>query len=715
MSYPRSMESVLDQEAKEVLALLEGNPANGPRGSASSAGSERRSSSPLSPQSPVRSMLDVGDSPSPPRAPSITGSDNGVSSGQHGTKIRSMLDIGGPSSSAASTRSAQTSPTLSTHKLASVSKHPRSASDAAARPPEFGERAPGYEKPSPFQFSGPGFLPANPGGPVVPKRNTQGPSLMGKKLPSAMSEVMKGGDISAFGARDRGRHHSLADIESTAKSRSPHGRLGLRSNSPHTGSGQDTSKFTLKDGRILDMSNAYRRLSDGNLALAGGSLSTLSERKWAGSGDVLEGVDSRLQKSYTPMEGEDVIVDSSDDGNTSDESHGRGRRGKSSEGKAAEKSVGTGRTKGQRTARSLMAAAEEERLEVASRQLQDYKVRSMLDPDTPPSEASASKTKSSKSSVHPHTSFDDMGFMTPVTSDTEAELKDVNGAQRLAIRTTVVSSTPATKRCVRSIYRGDFNRMQLEADEGYRRVRKYLVATDLSEEAQHAMEWTIGTVLRDGDTLLAIYCMDEEVITTPDPAGEDKQLVAQASAVAASTVATVSTPKLRPVAEPSPLSSAFNLGSGSRTPTASPMGRGFKQDEHTRMKATDTITDMVTRLLRKTKLQVKVVVEVLHCKSPKHLITEIIDYLSPTLVVLGSRGRSALKGVILGSFSNYLVNKSSAPVMVARKKLSKQASRKYRRPNVRQANNLAHPSTMRTLADAVIEKPRAEKKGGRNF
>lgn len=60
------------------------------------------------------------------------------------------------------------------------------------------------------------------------------------------------------------------------------------------------------------------------------------------------------------------------------------------------------------------------------------------------------------------------------------------------------------------------------------------------------------------------------------------------------------------------------------------------------------------------------------------------------MVVLGSRGRSALKGVLLGSFSNYLVTKSSVPVMVARKKLKKHA--KYK-PSVaggglRLSNNL---------------------------
>jgi hypothetical protein len=41
------------------------------------------------------------------------------------------------------------------------------------------------------------------------------------------------------------------------------------------------------------------------------------------------------------------------------------------------------------------------------------------------------------------------------------------------------------------------------------------------------------------------------------------------------------------------------------------------------------------------------------------------------MVILGCRGRSAVKNILLGSFSTYLVAKSSCPVMVARKKLKK--------------------------------------------
>ena len=354
----------MDQEAKEVLALLEGNTANRQKASTSTPG-DGRTPSPLTPRSPVRSMLDIGDSP--PRISSTAGSNNGVV--RAGAPIRSMLDISGPSSSASSIRSAQTSPTQTKHKPVKPTRnHPRSASDAAGHPADFGPRAPGFEDPSPYQFSG--YLQSNPGGPVIPKRNTQGPGITGKKIASAMAEVMKGGDLSSFGGRDRGRHQSLPDsgISSTAKSRSPHSRLGLRSNSPHTGSGLDTSKFTLRDGRVLDMNSAYRRLSDGNLALSGGSLSMLSEKGRRGrqkSGDSIAEGDTRLEKDYVPVEGEDVVVDSSEEEeHTSDEDGHRGRKkgDKDTDGGGKDsKSPGMGRAEGPRTPRSLLAAAEEER------------------------------------------------------------------------------------------------------------------------------------------------------------------------------------------------------------------------------------------------------------------------------------------------------------------------------------------------------------------
>jgi nucleotide-binding universal stress UspA family protein len=348
-----------------------------------------------------------------------------------------------------------------------------------------------------------------------------------------------------------------------------------------------------------------------------------------------------------------------------------------------------------------------------------YKVRSLLEPEITVTGPPGDKLKSSKPGVHPITSFDEgaSDLNTLVDSDAEADLTDIKRAQKLSVNMTSIVSTPATSRCVRTIYRGDFAKMQQEAHDNQRRVRKYLVATDLSDEAAHALEWTVGTVLRDGDTLLAIYCVDEELGIVPNEAsGDDSQLKEQAAAIAASTRPLNTTPVLAPALTSTPACAGFRLESHSTS--TSPQGRERNKAEQERYRAVQDITDRVSRLLRKTKLQVKVVIEVIHCKSPKHLITEVIDYISPTLVILGSRGRSALKGsvvlfltyvsfgltanssVILGSFSNYLVTKSSVPVMVARKRLRKHS--KYRRPSIRLANNLENPA-VRSLASAKID------------
>ncbi len=240
----------------------------------------------------------------------------------------------------------------------------RSLSDAASRPTAFGPRAGVASPEAAYQFSG--YLPSNPGGPVIPKRNT----LAGKKaIPSAMPEVVRGGDLSNFGvSRDR-RNHSIATTGiSTAKSRSPHNRLGIRSNSPHLN--PDPTKFTLTDGRVIDMNNAYRRLSDANLALSGGRLSSLSgkkNRRRTDSGDAADTHSARLEKDYTPVDGEDAVADSSDeDTHSSDEDHHRGRQktgrvNREEEDHPESRTIGMGKAKGPRTALSLMAAAEEER------------------------------------------------------------------------------------------------------------------------------------------------------------------------------------------------------------------------------------------------------------------------------------------------------------------------------------------------------------------
>lgn len=72
------------------------------------------------------------------------------------------------------------------------------------------------------------------------------------------------------------------------------------------------------------------------------------------------------------------------------------------------------------------------------------------------------------------------------------------------------------------------------------------------------------------------------------------------------------------------------------------------------------------------------------------------------MVIIGTRGLSKIKGMLLGSVSNYLIQKSSSPVMVTRRPL------RLARTVHKKLSSLNRDARM-TLADAQIEK---ESKGG---
>lgn len=231
-----------------------------------------------------------------------------------------------------------------------------------------------------------------------------------------------------------------------------------------------------------------------------------------------------------------------------------------------------------------------------------------------------------------------------IDSDEEADMDDIMRAQKLSFSMTNILNNPEAHRSVRIIYRGEYHKIAHAAEEEHTRLRKYLVATDLSDESTHALEWAIGTVLRDGDTLIAINCVDEETgILTGDHVPDDpKAMRDQATAINTVTNAKVAPAPMTQVTD-------FNRkqrlrGNSSGTPGTSPAPGDMSKPEEERQRAIQDMTNRILKLLRKTKLQVRVIVEVLHCKNPRHLITEVIDVVNPTLVVIGSRGRSALKG-----------------------------------------------------------------------
>jgi nucleotide-binding universal stress UspA family protein len=264
-----------------------------------------------------------------------------------------------------------------------------------------------------------------------------------------------------------------------------------------------------------------------------------------------------------------------------------------------------------------------------------------------------------KATVHPRTSFDiqtpntHSAANTPYGSDDDDEIVDIKRAQKLGISMSAIDNL-VPNRSIRTIVRGDYNGLQEEADHGRLRQRKYLVATDLSEESVYALEWTIGTILRDGDTMFALYVVHEDSNMSSGQVGEGAKAIQDANAVVRTQTreATQNTGGSRTI--------LGRLGPGS-TPRASTDMRTSPKAEAERVKAVEQVSNTCVKLLRKTLLQVRIAVEVIHCKNPKLLVTEAVsfgshysriypanydqvDELEPTLVIVGARGQSALKG-----------------------------------------------------------------------
>lgn len=234
-----------------------------------------------------------------------------------------------------------------------------------------------------------------------------------------------------------------------------------------------------------------------------------------------------------------------------------------------------------------------------------------------------------KGGVHPNTSYDDTASGLNSANSSDADISDIRRAQKLSINMSHID-TSVPNRVIRTILRGDFSTMQEEAEEGLRRQRLYLVATDLSDEAIYALEWTIGTILRDGDTLLAIYAVDEETGTGKSidtDSSSSVQIGDWAKAVQDTVDAMTSqTEKMSQSSRtPSLLAPASYLPATSTDSRPSSVdSRMLSKAELERQRAIEDISATCVRLLRKTKLQVRVAIEVIHCKSPKHLITEAV-------------------------------------------------------------------------------------------
>ncbi|OJD21085.1 hypothetical protein ACJ73_07578 [Blastomyces percursus] len=734
-----SLESALDEERREILDILQGRL----RRSQQQQPSRARHASPTP---PIRSMLDVAPDPASQRHNSIAGPGASVgvttpsSSSRSAPPVRSLLDPISPSPlrlthsaeprpteyESATSSILPTSPKSPKSSISSSTReesHPRRSSEPSGHSgalPSPTRKKQGIEE---YQFE---MLPSIPNQ-ALPKRVAQG----GKKSAnhtnnathtSSMAAVMSGQELGCLPGFTRGRdtkrhggtvgvsgRHSRSPSTRLARSRSPGaGLLNTNSFNPMTVPGT----FVTDTGKVIHLDHAYRQLSNAALSRSGGTLSRFQKSPTSrerGEDAVSESGDSRLQEDYYSGD-EAVSADNSSGDENDDSSSGaedwnaeiqRGRR--RGRKKSDSEENGISKSGGLQQVRSLLAASDEERKKVST----TYKVKSLLDPVPVTAKAAAEKHLNKRTGVvHPTTSFDyaGSGANTPAGSDDEAQYSDFKKAQNLSIYMSPIDQS-VPNRVIRTIVRGEFTRVQEEAEQNRRmRLRTYLVATDLSDESVYALEWTIGTILRDGDTLYAVYAIDEETgsgsgagkgeadSSSSVQIGDGLKAILDAAAVVGSQTKKTAENLTKASPLPSANTSSTQISGGTDSKPGSVDSRAVSKVEAERFRAVEGISQTVVRLLRKTRLQVRVAVEVIHCNSPKHLITEAIDGLEPTLVILVSRGRSALKGVLLGSFSNYLVTKSSVPVMVARKKLKKHT--KFKPANVRLLNNLTTPKKL---------------------
>ena len=177
-----------------------------------------------------------------------------------------------------------------------------------------------------------------------------------------------------------------------------------------------------------------------------------------------------------------------------------------------------------------------------------YSVRSLLPSISITTSGSVpgatSPTTNRRPGVHPSTNFDLPSHnSTPMSSDTEAHVRNLHRAQRMKMSFSPITSTPETQRVIRTVPRGEYESIVKKVEESSKWARKYLVATDLSGEAQHALEWTIGTVLRDGDTLMAIYAIDQDTVEDGGKIVPDDRIAGELTAAVETSLAALNIPQ----------------------------------------------------------------------------------------------------------------------------------------------------------------------------
>ncbi|XP_039015580.1 universal stress protein YxiE-like [Hibiscus syriacus] len=100
-----------------------------------------------------------------------------------------------------------------------------------------------------------------------------------------------------------------------------------------------------------------------------------------------------------------------------------------------------------------------------------------------------------------------------------------------------------------------------------------------------------------------------------------------------------------------------------RNVSASQRGRGRERREESRVEVDPETLDIVSTAAKQK--QVEVLMKI-YWGDPREKLCEAIDKIPLSCLIVGNRGLSKLKRVLLGSVSNYLVNNGSCPVTVVK-------------------------------------------------
>ncbi|KAG0316655.1 hypothetical protein BG000_004797 [Podila horticola] len=157
--------------------------------------------------------------------------------------------------------------------------------------------------------------------------------------------------------------------------------------------------------------------------------------------------------------------------------------------------------------------------------------------------------------------------------------------------------------------------------DGWRRCKKsrtFLVGTDLNEYSAHALSWTMENMLEDGDELVALRVVPVEL-------------------------------------------------RDSLSKTKIPSFHG--QEAAAREEAAKIMSSIMERTSSK---KISIVVECM-VGNVRETIQHMTKLYQPDMLIVGTRGRSSVKGFLLGSVSRYCLHHSTVPVIVVRpeRKLNK--------------------------------------------